>query len=479
MARFSLAAERNTDEGHAAIKAEVEIRCVDALTVDWPADVDIILMNPPFGAWLDMSPETKQLVMQLLGDLARNRPDFAAPFLLRAVGVMKDGAVIGSVVPASMLDGTSSAAIRAALGERLSPTLIARLGSHQLFAGARVDAGLYIAKRTTDREGMALAVWADHREVSTSGALRTLRRAATVDEFPVIRDGFNIYVNPSIGHTADSWAPRPYDAWRTTQLVQGLPTVGSLFDVHQGILTGANTVFLLTEDQFRRLPREEQFAFRRAVVNESITGGRITSTSWVFYPYGDTLIESEEDLSTKLPTYYETTLQPQKTRLAARQRKSIVNWWTLAEHRPKWQQKQQPKIVTTYFGDRGSFAWDDRGDIAVVQGYAWLVRPRRSAPVNLTTHSWLAILAILNSRSFVQLLSAHSNNVGGGQWNLSKRFVNPVPVPDILKLDAGLRDDISRIGQLVHDGGLGALSAEDHAELDELVHAAYGLPSGL
>ncbi|HEV7240780.1 MAG TPA: N-6 DNA methylase [Thermoanaerobaculia bacterium] len=479
MARFSLAAERNTDDGHTSITTEVDIRCVDALTVDWPTDVDIILMNPPFGAWLDMSPETKQLVTQLLGDLARNRPDLAAPFLMRAASVMKDGAVIGSVVPASMLDGTSSAAIRAALGEMLNPTLIARLGSHQLFAGARVDAGLYIAKRTNDRKGVAIAVWADHREASTSGALRTLRRAATVDAFPVIRDGFNIYENPSIGHTSNSWAPRPYDAWKTTQLVRGLPTVGSLFDVHQGILTGANTVFLLTEDQFQRLPRDEQFAFRRAVVNESITGGRITSTSWVFYPYGGTLIESEQDLTTRLPTYYETMLRPQKARLVARQRKSMKNWWTLAEHRPKWQQKEQPKIVSTYFGDRGSFAWDDRGDIAVVQGYAWLARPRRSAPVNLTTHAWLAILAILNSRSFAQLLSAHSNNVGGGQWNLSKRFVSPIPVPDVLKLDAGLRDDVSRIGALIQDGGLAALSVEDHEELDELVNAAYGLPSGL
>ena len=478
MARFSLAAERNTDEGHASITVEVDIRCVNALTVEWPGNVDIILMNPPFGAWLDMSTETKQLVMQLLGQLARNRPDLAAPFLLRAASFMKDGAVVGSVVPASILDGTSSAAIRAALGEMLDPSLIARLGSHQLFAGARVDAGLYIAKRSNNRNGVAVAVWADHREASTSAALRTLRRAAAADEFPVIRDGFNIYENPSIGHTSNSWAPRPYDAWKTTQLVQGLPTVGSLFNVHQGILTGANDVFLLSEDELRRLPREEHFAFRRAVVNESIVGGRITSTSWVFYPYGDALFQSEQDLSMRVPTYYEKMLRPQKARLSARQRKSIGNWWTLAEHRPKWQQKEQPKIVTTYFGDRGSFAWDDRGDIAVVQGYVWLAR-RRSPAINLTAQPWLAVLAVLNSQSFAQLLSAHSNHVGGGQWNLSKRFVSSIPLPDVLKLDAGLLEDVSRIGALIHGRGLDALSAASHAELDELVNTSYGLSSGL
>jgi adenine-specific DNA-methyltransferase len=479
MARFSLAAERNSSTDRDPITTQVDIRCVDALAVEWPSGADLILMNPPFRAWLDMPPETKAFVRGILGRLASNRPDLAAPFLLRAAETLKDGGVIGSVVPASMFDGTSSSAIRSALGEVLSPNLIARLGSHQLFAGARVDAGLYIAKRTSGAMADAVAMWADHREASTSGALRTLRRLGAVDDYPVIRDGFNIYVNPSIGHTSDSWAPRPYEAWKTGQLVRNLPTVGSLFEVHQGILTGANSVFLLSEQELRSLPREERSAFRRAVMNESIDGGRISTTAWVFYPYDASAIDSEADLQAKLPTYYERVLLPQKERLAVRQRKSNANWWTLAEHRPKWQLGKQPKIVTAYFGDRGSFAWDDRGDIAVVQGYAWLARLRRSQSASLSSHAWLALLAILNSGLFSQLLSAHSNHVGGGQWNLSKRFVSPVPVPDVLELDADLLHDIARIGGKIHESGLESLMASDNAELDELVNHAYGLPSDL
>jgi predicted RNA methylase len=481
MARFSLAAERNTDDGQDQISTDVDIRCADALTVEWPTGVDLILMNPPFAAWIDMPKDTKDTVLRLLGGLAKNRPDLAVPFLMRAAENLKDGGVIGSVVPASMFDGTSSAAIRGALGEMLRADLVARLGSHQLFSGARVDAGLYVAKRTKSVDGVPIALWSDHRETSTSAALRTLRRLASIQGVPVIREGFNIYENESIGHTSESWAPRPYDAWKMSQdaLELDLPTVGSMFEVYQGILTGANTVFMLKESDLQRLPRGEHFAFRPAVVNDSIRGGRITSTAWVFYPYGDASLQSEADLRSKLPEYYKTFLLPERDRLAVRQRKSMDDWWTLAEPRPRWQKIIQPKIVTTYFGDRGSFAWDEHGDIAVVQGYAWLARTRRTRAGTFESSDWLALLAILNSTPFSRLLSAHSNHVGGGQWNLSKRFVTPIPAPDVLKLERDLASDIAHFGERIHRGGIESLSVAELEQLDELVVSAYGISSDL
>jgi adenine-specific DNA-methyltransferase len=476
MARFSLAAEINTEEGESPMTVSKDIRCLDALSPDtsW-GESQLILTNPPFVSWTDMPPDARELVKTVLGKLANRRPDLASAFLLKAARSLADGGVLGSVVPASIFDGTSAAEVRAELGTLLAPDLIARLGSHQLFYGARVDAGIYVGRRAAAVTKPPLALWADHKETSTSAALRTLRRLGASEHDPVLLAGFNIYPNSSIGRDSRSWAPRPYAAWKITEAAASLPVVGDFFVVRQGILTGLNRVFILDDAALARLPARERFAFRKAVVNESIRGGRVVSTVWVFYPYGAALIESEAELTKRLPTYYANVIVPARAELISRARRTDDNWWKLTESRPKWQVEPGQKIASTYFGDSGSFAWDEDGDLAVVQGYAWLPKAqRREKSIEIGRRGWLALLAILSSRYFSVLLSAHSNHVGGGQWNLSQRFVEKIPLPNLFRepvvVDSGLLLELASFGEKIHASGLEGVNVED---LDESVRAAY------
>lgn len=486
MARFSLAAESNTEDGALfGIQVAVNIRWSDALdsAADWPTDVDLVLMNPPFVSWLDMTTEMKTSVKRILGDYSKNRPDLASPFLLRAAQSVRKGGVVGSVIPASLLDSESTAPLRGALAKLLAPDLIARLGSHFLFQGARIDAGLYVGVRDGQTR-VPLAVWADHRETSTSAALRTLRRLRDLPEENQLvtgnEDGFDIYRNENLGSSDESWAPRPYKAWRTAELASHLPRVSALFSVRQGIRTGKNPAFILDETAYCALPGKEQHAFRRAILNNSIVDGRVASNVWVFYPYGDADVASEEQFENELPYYY-SKLKPMKQELASRLRRTEQDWWKLAEPRVRLLEKQT-KIISTYFGDRGSFAWDEEGDLAVVQGYAWLLKQKRTSKSaseaqrsRLGRNGWLALLAILNSKRFETLLSAYSNHVGGGQWNLSTRFVAEIPLPDVRSLAPDLLRELGDVGETVHQHGL---RATDTAKQEDLVAAAYDVKPG-
>src|SRR4029078_6916092 len=98
-----------------------------------PRNVDILVMNPPFVSWEDMSPQQKDALSQVLGDLTKIRPDLSSAFLLKAALSIRRGGVLSSIIPASFLDGDSAAGVREKLGEILAPRLLARLGSHQLF----------------------------------------------------------------------------------------------------------------------------------------------------------------------------------------------------------------------------------------------------------------------------------------------------------------------------------------------------------
>lgn len=471
MASFILAWETR---GRAK-QISAEVRCIDSITErDWPQVVNLAVMNPPFVSWLDMTGEQKSAVTSVLGPLSKIRPDLASAFILRAASSLSKGGVLASILPASFLDGDSAARVRTRLGETLSTKLVARLGSHQLFYSATVDAALYVGSVDRNNPEPAVAFWADHRPHSTSAGLRSLRKARYLGSagiYPILETGFNIYTNPDIGRGGNNWAPRPFEAWRTLNSLVDLPRVKALFDVKQGALTGLNRVFLLSRQSWQSLPtKRERAYFRPAVINESIRGGMLRDSAYVFYPYGEHTIETESELRSVVSSYYRDFLLPNKRALSARGSRRKAKWWELSEHRA-WQEGHTRKLVTTYFGDEGSFACDSDGVYVVVQGYGWLFK-KTGALTELPENVGLAYVAVLNSKLFSKLLSATSNHVGGGQWNLSKRFVDQIPVPNLLSghVDPSVLSELSVLGAKMQAG-----SATDPVQLEELTNAVYGL----
>lgn len=467
MARFLLSWEH-----HAAVDTEFAIRCGDSLTdADcWPDEADLVLMNPPFISWLGMSATQQEAVRAILGDLAGARPDMASAFLWKATQIVSGGGALGSVIPASTLDGNSYENLRHRIEREYSLRLLARLGSHQIFPNAKVDAGLIVVSRDP-RPSEPRALWADHRPESASRALRTLRRmgfAGPWSHAPVEADGYSIYSLTQVAGDMGNWAPRPYRQWRLRHLLSSCPAVKDVFTVRQGVHTGRNDVFLLPAAEFYRLPEAERPYFRPAIINDSIVAGTLRSATFLFYPYGESAIRDEEELLRRVPTYYEGHLKSNRHELAARQRKSLDDWWTLAEYRA-WQVPIRPKLVSAYFGDVGSFAFDEDGDHVVVQGYAWLPRQRMSRTVAL------AYLAVVNSAVFGDLLAASSNNIGSGAWNLSKRYVSGIPIPRIADVPRDVIDGLAGLGQQIAADGLSSFGRDQSRDLLDFSQAAYGL----
>jgi predicted RNA methylase len=468
MARFVLAWEKRNSK--AAV--DIDIGCTNSLVREWPEGVDIILMNPPFTSWQAMGHEQRRSLTDILGVVSRMRPDLSYAFLWKAKTCIRSGGVIGTVLPASLLDGSSAEYLRKQLSEEMSAKLIARLGSHLLFSGAIIDAALYVARKDQNTEEPVLSFWADHRSSSNSAGLRALRRAryyASSTIYPIVGDGFSIYQSQTLGRDKRSWAPRPYESLKLLNSLIHLPKVRDFFDIRQGIRTGHIRTFALGKEQWLKLPEKERSYFRPAVINESIRYGYLSDICYVFYPYGNKKIESETQLVEGLKSFYEEYLLPNKDELLSRARVKKDRWWELTLHRT-WQVSRTPKLVSTYFGDAGSFAWDESGDFVVLQGFAWL--PKRQKV--LSRKVYLAYLAILYSRLFSELLSAASNNVGGGQWNLSKKFVDGIAMPDLASSNSSSTVflGLSEIGERIHSG-----TDIDRNQLEELVRVIYRLPS--
>lgn len=466
MARFGLAAEAASFEGTLAINIEHR----DALDgQDWVSGVDICLMNPPFVAWVDMTSFQRETVSRVLDETHSRRPDMASAFVRLAVGSLSPSAVIGAVLPASFLDGNSSAPLREFLLQDTTVELSARLGNQAVFSDVTVDPALLILKRNNFKTTLdpTLLLWADHSSGSSDQALRALRR----HEVPRIpscfedHNNFSIYSVPTL-NSAKEWAPRPYASARVLSALADSTLVGDRFSVQQGTITGLNAAFLLDNTTYLTLSKHEQQFFRPSVVNETIRNGRIIPGMWVFYPYGDGIptITSESDLKKKLPIYFQIKLRPYREALIRRARITEASWWWLSEHR-SWQVARRPKIISAYFGQAGSFALDRIGDLVVVQGYGW--KPKREG---LTEQHLMAIIATLNAPITNTLLAGVSNNLSGGQWNLSKRFLEQMPLIDAQKLPLSLLEPLSHIGEQMASGG-----EWDSDELDHLTRKALGL----
>jgi hypothetical protein len=471
MARFVLAWEEKNSEN----TVKIEIKEIDSLDpeINWPSNVDVVFMNPPFVAWQDLSNNQQTGLKKILGEFGMQRSNLAYAFLLKAAENLRSNGVVGTILPASLLNATSAYKLREHLSNQLSPKLIARLGSHNIFSNALIDPALYVAKKESNSIDPSIALWADHKPKSYSTGLRTLRKLRFLNSkanLPVNKDGFSIYYDMSIGRSGEDWSPRQFTSWVTLNKLDYFPRVKDLFDIHQGVRSGANDVYLVDFNAWKNIPPDESIYFRPAVINKSIKFGFLKDLAYIFYPHGDLNFINELDLSQKAPYFYRNFLIPNKERLLSRPRVNLEKWWELSEHRA-WQTKTESKIVTTYFGNAGSFAWDESGYYVVVQGFSWLSKfPARSAGHNRKVS--LAYLAILNSRVFSELLSAVSNNLSGGQWDLSKRYLDNLPLPDLFNdgENALLTQKLSDFGEKIYQG----YSIDENAQ-DILVKKVYFL----
>ena len=95
---------------------------------------------------------------------------------------------------------------------------------------------------------------------------------------------------------------------------------------------------------------------------------------------------------------------------------------------------------------------------------------RRCGALLLTEQHLAAIVATLNAPITNTLLAGVSNNLSGGQWNLSKRFVERMPLVDVQKLPNSLLEPLSQIGEQMAKG-----KPWDPEALNRLTLRAFGL----
>jgi methylase of polypeptide subunit release factors len=466
----------------------IEVEAANALTESWPA-CDIVLMNPPFIAWDDLEIDRRQALLEACGLGQGGRPDLAMAFVSLGMKALRPGGVLATVLPSALLETRSGHQWREGLFAQASPVLIARLRGGDIFPGVMLEPSVLILRKSF-REESDVVLMGYSEPGSGEAFLRALRRRKALGEK---NKRYEIYEVPTSNLQAVSWLPRSRRLQNLVQALAGNRRVGDLFDVRQGLRTGANDVFVLAADELRRLPVRERPFFRALAGSKTIQEGRIEKSQYVFYPYeeGGTKLQSEEELQERLRFYYDRYLKPNRLRLQARTQFS-GSWWELDRPRLLPWQFRQPKLVSAYFGRPGKFALDESGEFVVGQGFAWLFKLPAAGPSlpvdvsplasddevadvdGLTRQVGPCYLAVFNSRCFEALLAHFAPRVQGGQFDLSPRFVHQIPIPDLVSEGAVSSDIVSNLRQ-AGEKILEGQGIDRSSWVERWVTEAYGL----
>jgi hypothetical protein len=475
-------------EWEPAGRIRIDLRVEDSLTHQLPP-CDAILMNPPFVSWSALSPEQRDRMNEILSHRLTGRGDLSMAFIWRAAEALQPGGALGVLFPASLLTLHAAEAWRNELLKQTDMRLIASLGDYGLFVHAMVQIAAAVFAKPIDpqqRETATLALVTSNSTEATGNALRMLRKhscdasAATSDHA-----SWRLFQVPAERFAkAPTWrivSPRIEQA--LARLIDaGMGNVNDVFEVKQGIRSGNNNVFLLKNERYRALPARERRWFRPALMNDSIQDGRIVSSYWLFYPHleAGSAFESEEAMVHAVPTYAAQMLLPHKGALSRRGGGSHrSDWWGLVRPRSTWALDRKPQLVSKYFGGQGGFGVDVESKYLVVQGYAWRPKdmtpesPQRPDPLSVADllHAYAALM---NSKPFGKLLALFSPHVSGGQFDLSPRYTNGIPLPNLR--DLAREERAGRLVlQLVRLGrDLRVLDAGWNVQVSRAVSELYG-----
>ena len=494
MARFAVGQAATDWSRDGPIRLDLSV--TDSLNELLPA-ADAVLMNPPFISWPALSDVQREQMRTVLGPQLRGRADFSMAFVKRALDRVSPGGALGTLIPANVLSLEAAAPWRQYLLDQADLRLIASIGDYGLFAHALIQvAALVLAKpsASTRKSETALALAVADGAEATGNGLRALRRLGSGGVITDDNRSFWLFPAPaqSFRDRPTWWLTNPQaDAALARLTEQGAARIDELFEVRQKILTGLNDVLLISDSDYLSLPAGERTYFRPAVVNDSIQDGQLRTSLWVFYPYNPAglIIRSEDQLRSRLPTYSSRFLFPNRTALRSRAqlvRANTAEWWGLVFPRTSWAFDPQPKILSKYRGGRGAFVpVPAYSNGIIVQGFAWLPKwsdnPSPTDGVGdedtaeFTTDDLVcAYAALMNSRPFQRVLSLFCPKVAGGQFDLSPKYVDPIPMPNLFIL-AQDPQGAAVVNQLATLGRTPRLTESDWtAYSDQLAVRLYG-----
>lgn len=420
---------------------------------------DVVIANPPFVKWDGLSQEIRDRLSAYMLEEGLGKQDLYLAFLKAAIQHTDEGGAICFVLPHSFLLSKSASGLRRQLSEQFAIRALVDLSEVLVFEQTGIYVILLIAERTSERHVPATIVKCrDFVGAALQDALAGRAR---------IGDGYQVFDVDQKTFKRERWQLLRSEEMSLRDTIESYPRLDEFVDVRQGLVTGADDVFIVMS---RDYPKADRDIWRPLLPDREMLrfGVPPRLTTVVFMPFN---VEGTKVSEATLRRQYPETwkyLNKAKDRLSRRSSvmKGTVKWWE--PERPRSPARMFiPKVVTPHLVLLPRFGIDANGKYAVSHS-PYLVPRSEAAGVALLK----IVCAVMNSAIGHWQLASSSHKYSRGYLMLEVKTVRECHMPDPASLPAQLvRQIVGLVDELTNAPAEAALMAD----LDKAVGEAFGL----
>jgi hypothetical protein len=421
-----------------------------------------VIANPPYIRWEALPSEWRQRAAQYLGGLARGKFDAYLAILKAGLDLLQPGGFAMYVLPHSFLYAESSQGFRELITDQYWVCLLADLSDVKVFEDVSSYTILVIVQRKTQSLPTPSATVVKCRS-AVGGALSTALRGRSADN-----ELFRVFECDQEVFKDHTWKLLPPKQQGLIFRMSRLPELSTLTQIYQGIITGADSVFIRTREE---IPKRETRVWRPLLSDREMTPYSVPRETErrVFYPFDGA---RELDLAEIKTTCPETWSYLERHRRSLQARGSLsrggVAWW-----RPLWPRDPSKlfsaKIVCPHLMLTPRFAVDASGKFAVTRS-SFIVANSDTSSAGIDLLKYL--VAVLNSAVGFWQVTVQSHKYGRRYAMIVGKTLKTFHVPDPRSVPI---EAMQRLMALVTARLKEGYSEDLERSMDELVAEVYGL----
>lgn len=422
---------------------------------------DAVIANPPYISW-DAQPEEWRIrVREYLGGLFKGKVDIYIAILKVGLDLIKPGGYGCFVIPHTFLYANSSRKLRDHIVEHFWISFVADLSDLKVFDDVNSYTILLIVPKKQDLALTRRATVVKCRS-SVGYALNTALHGRTADN-----EFFRVFETSQESFADSTWQLLPPAQENFIRRLEELPTLGQMADVQQGVVTGADDVFLQSTES---VPKRERTIWRPLLSDRDMVPFSVPNqvNRLVFHPF-----VGEEKITQALlkKDYPKTWAHIRSHEQALKSRKAVINsgniWWQPIRSRdPKTLYSQ--KIVCPHLMLTPRFALDKSGQFAVTRSP--FITPNASTE-KLGIDFLYYLLAVLNSTVGFWQIAAQSHKYDRQYSMVEVKTLKSFRLPDPQKVPKKKMEKLIDLVKIRMNG----YDPETERTIDELVVKLYGL----
>ncbi len=369
----------------------------DALTWPaWPA-CDAVLLNPPY-ANADVLPEATHAALAGRVPGYQRQVDQSAIFVTLGAQALSPGGRLAALTARYWLEAKRAEGVRGSLASAATLEVIWELGEAHLWPGVQVLTALVVLRASPPA--------AAHLVVAGRwGGSGVLEEAPELEGFAVLQRGLG----------AGPWRLRPPGAAAARRPMEEAPLqLGAWFAVGQGVKTGHNATFVVSEADAARLPARW---LRPTLASRHIQAGWLAPSGQrlLLILNGDDPLEEPA-----LRAWLEARREALEARYQVRD--GSARWYALSMPQGLGLMERSEKVVAPLYAQGNRFAVDRAG--SVLRTDAWALAPEVVLPVPLE-----AVVAALNSAPLTRFALESAKRKRAGYYEYSRETLARLPLP--------------------------------------------------